>query len=521
MIDINSFIRDHYDIKSYGMGVNPEHLEEVKEFYLGERHNSLRDRSVNTLFINTFSSESDGILVEGNTYEQCVHPSENDQVGGVRTAAEIRGWDLDLEIDPRLKISSLALEVSKHCNPLSFLISQLLDEGIITDKSSLEERCKIIVLNQVLFSYSAVAEDSLLRMDVKSTFHERQLLLHEAVHKTNTKAHLFLIAGRLHLTDLSCSLLTEETRAAFDSCSVEEKNIIQSFRPEMGSRGDFIASRNGVILFPKTCERTALLTLPFWRLRTRLWREALFDFVIEGKDFINPKILELFNSPIKQILKPTVLRNIFKNQTISHGYVPINQQFELILCRNPPTSGGGKARPGSIQKSLTGEESSDPQAEVLQVHADAMPDCTLVMVGTEPRMEQWTVALSMRLSEKTDTYTEWKKSITATEPYEFKFAIQLPDGHIRLEKWGPYRVKFCDKPKVSVNTILDPDMDGAEITTYTITNKDGAETILDEDTYVRLYRGMEEEPLRFSFVMDDFEAEITTLISRDRFPSIP
>ena len=40
--------------------------------------------------------------------------------------------------------------------------------------------------------------------------------------------------------------------------------------------------------------------------------------------------------------------------------------FELVLCRNPPTSGGGKARPESIQKSLTGEESSDLQAEVLQ-----------------------------------------------------------------------------------------------------------------------------------------------------------
>jgi len=126
-IGINSFINKNYYVVFTGAGANESGLSNVREFLLADvGHNGC---PVNSLFINTFATNEDVVMVERIPSMKEVAPDEAIQSVWLKTQAKIFGWDTD-EVVEKMK-SPLAMKLAREMIDLELkceiLLKQILE----------------------------------------------------------------------------------------------------------------------------------------------------------------------------------------------------------------------------------------------------------------------------------------------------------------------------------------------------------------------------------------------------------
>lgn len=230
---LSDFIKENYTYILYPSEEGECDLENFTELYFGDNHSSTGHSAINSLCINMFSTARDAIFVEHALSMKQIEPEETQQSAWLKTAAPIRGWDIDFK--PHFPSVSLeGLELSREMRVILGQICHIKESEKTEDlKIQLGAlMAKIRKLN--LENFELFSEDGGLMESINDTFQKRQLSMQASVKNVkNVAERIFVIAGYAHLIR--------------DSDETEERDSPKS----LDSMKQFLCGRNAVVLIPK------------------------------------------------------------------------------------------------------------------------------------------------------------------------------------------------------------------------------------------------------------------------------
>ena len=143
---LTAFVNKNYNIVFKGKDVDDNNLEDVKEFLLADIHVSLGHTILNSLFINTFATKNDMVLIEAIPSMKQIQPDDTFSSVWLKTKAKIVGWDMGTlsEITGKSTFQKLSeLERKGH-----ILHRQLLDDNyegskvkLLIELDKFKEKC--------------------------------------------------------------------------------------------------------------------------------------------------------------------------------------------------------------------------------------------------------------------------------------------------------------------------------------------------------------------------------------------
>lgn len=231
--NITSFINEHYNVikKSHDI----DDLSKIKEFYLCESHSIPGHRLVHAKFIDTFSNQNIGVLVENKSASKLLNRDLSEQTVWLNSTPNIWGWDLnkkdkDLVRDDVFDVTdfkkkyweSLILS-TKIENKINSLIREIMSNNNKESKLKLYKKIKICsegldYLNVMikLQSHRSELDNISSRKIARMLFQARTKSMVNALKEKSIECNkLFVIAGMAHFietTDPSmlpdCSLTT-------------------------------------------------------------------------------------------------------------------------------------------------------------------------------------------------------------------------------------------------------------------------------------------------------------------------
>lgn len=243
-MDMENFISNNY--YSYASPMLGGDLAQADEFLLADYHGIDGCSIVNSLFINTFATEKDVVLVEAARAMQTVETTQSVQSVWLQTKAALMGWDTGTLRD--IVGNAVSAENGELEIQGQIWLKHLLESKNSDDRETAENAIKQILRRQYEIFPEVRTEYMRMSQIIAETFQKRNDSMIDTLKTLRPQFRTsFLIAGSLHL-----------------------KNDIADSSYSLKKWNDFFQKRKAVILFPKEdvvrekgTERRVILTRLF------------------------------------------------------------------------------------------------------------------------------------------------------------------------------------------------------------------------------------------------------------------
>lgn len=259
------FIETNYDVL-YQSGVSEP--SEAEWIFLGENHENMGVRKINSLFLQKFTNESDLILLEGTPSHQKIKHASQVTLNSKNKNFNVVGWDMDagdFENYGRTVSEAQREETAKTQRiTLKLLESDLKEE----EKSKLEDELVKLSIKQVKDCIQQMGKQSLNPFKYAAlTFEKRtQSLIKSCNIASDQFTRKFLVAGEGHFKETSSineiGNMANHFREDAESALKIGNECYKKFK-------EFIKDKRAVILSPKN-EVTAPFQQRGVELRNRI-----------------------------------------------------------------------------------------------------------------------------------------------------------------------------------------------------------------------------------------------------------